>query len=125
MTVAEKRLVRKKVSAEVWSERVERWKSSGQTAKEFAAAEAVSAHSLSWWHWRLRRGSEEGSAGVKLRSRRSTKGERSMSFVPVVLRNGAEQAPLELILPGEIRVRVHPGFDEATLLRVIRVIGER
>ena len=53
MTAAVKRVVREKASPEVWSERIERWKSTGLKAKEFAAAENLSPRSLSWWHWRL------------------------------------------------------------------------
>jgi hypothetical protein len=49
MTAAEKREVRERASPEVWRERVERWKSSGLRAKEFAAAETLSPRSLSWW----------------------------------------------------------------------------
>ncbi len=32
-------------------------------------------------------------------------------------------APMEVILSGEIRVRIHAGSDEATLLRLVRALG--
>jgi hypothetical protein len=47
-----------------------------------------------------------------------------MSFVPVVVR-AAEAMPMEIVLPGEIRVRIDVGFDEATLLRLVRTLGSR
>ena len=43
MTGAEKRAVRERASPEVWREGIERWKLSGLKAKEFAAAENLSA----------------------------------------------------------------------------------
>jgi hypothetical protein len=38
---------------EVWAKRVERWKDSELTAKEFASEIGVNVHSLLWWRWRL------------------------------------------------------------------------
>ncbi len=38
---------------EAWAKRVERWKDSGLSAKEYAAETGLNAHSLSWWRWRL------------------------------------------------------------------------
>jgi len=122
MMATEKRVVREKASPEVWRERVERWKSSGLKAKEFAAAENLSPRSLSWWHWQLHRRSEVPA--TTKRARRAKKRAASMSFVPVVVR-AAEATPMEIILPGEIRVRIDVGFDEATLVRIVRALGTR
>jgi len=122
MSATEKRVVREKASPEVWRERVERWKSSGLQAKQFAAAENLSPRSLSWWHWQLQR-RVEVPAGMK-RTRRVKKDAAAMSFVPVVVR-AAQATPMELILPGEVRVRIDAGFDEATLLRLVRTLGSR
>ena len=121
---AEKRVVREKASSVEWRERVERWKSSGLKAKEFAATENLSPRSLTWWHWRLHRGSEVAGPPVKKRRRATKKRQKALSFVPVVLRS-SESAPMDLILPGEVRVRIRPDFDEATLLRLVRVLGSR
>ena len=122
MMATEKRVVREKASPEVWRERVERWKSSGLQAKEFAAAENLSPRSLAWWHWQLQRRSEVPM--TTKRTRRAKKRAASMSFVPVVVR-AAEATPMEIVLPGEIRVRLDVGFDEATLLRLVRTLGSR
>ena len=122
MMATEKRVVREKASPEMWRERVERWKASGLQAKEFAAAENLSPRSLSWWRWQLQRRSEVPA--TKKRTRRARKCAASMSFVPVVVR-AAEATPMEIVLPGEIRVRIEVGFDEATLLRLVRTLGSR
>lgn len=42
-------------SAREWANLVAAWKRSGLTAKEFASSHQLSANSLSWWAWRLRR----------------------------------------------------------------------
>ena len=108
MSATERRTVRPKESPETWRDRVERWKASGLGAKEFAAAENLSPYSLSWWKWRLQRQSE-GPVVSKQRARRSK----------------ATPAPMDVILPGDVRVRVHAGFDEASLLRLVRVLESR
>jgi hypothetical protein len=106
----------------MWKDRVERWKASGLGAKEFAAIEDLSPYSLSWWKWRLQRQSDApvtAKAGRKPRAKRT-----SMSFVPLVVRD-AEVAPMDVILPGDVRIRVHAGFDETSLLRLVRALESR
>jgi hypothetical protein len=122
MTAAEKRVVRPKASPEAWRERVERWKASGLGAKEFAAAEDLSPYSLSWWKWRLQRQTEAPAA--KKASRKPRAKRASLSFVPVVVRE-ATTAPMDLILPGGIKIQVPAGFDEGSLLRLIRTLESR
>jgi hypothetical protein len=122
MTATEKRVVRAKVSPETWKDRVERWKASGLGAKEFAAAENLSPYSLSWWKWRLQREAEAPAARKATRKARAKRA--SMSFVPVVVRD-ASARPMEVILPGDVRVRVDSGFDEASLLRLVRALESR
>jgi len=121
----EKRVVRKHAGAEVWRERVERWKASGLTGKEFAAKEDLSPRSLSWWGWRLRRGTEAPAQARRRVARRKRRTKR-LSFVPVVVGNARRsEAPaiIEIVLPSSLRVRVPAGIDETALLRVVRTLG--
>jgi hypothetical protein len=122
MTATEKRVVRPKVSPATWKDRVERWKASGLGAKEFAAAENLSPYSLSWWKWRLQR--EAGAPAARKATRNPKARPASMSFVPVVVRD-APATPMDVILPGDVRVRVDAGFDEASLLRLVRALESR
>jgi hypothetical protein len=66
-------------SREVWAERVERWRTSGLTADEFAAEIGVKGNTLRHWSWLL--GREERRSGVA-----PAKGGRSreLAFVEVV-----------------------------------------
>jgi hypothetical protein len=45
-----------RASREAWAKRLERWRDSGLTEKEYPAEARINAHSLSWWKWRLSSG---------------------------------------------------------------------
>src|SRR5689334_9950769 len=54
-----------RTTREVWTQRIERWKESGLTAKEFAAPLGIKPRTLAWWRWNLassavRKGSPHG-----------------------------------------------------------------
>ena len=123
----EKRVVRAHAGAEVWRERVERWKASGLTGKEFAAKEDLSPRSLSWWGWRLRRSATDVVVQPpKPRRRRRRQRARTLSFVPVVVgktRPAEASTIIEVVLPSNLRVRVAAGIDETDLVRIVRALG--
>ena len=107
--------------AEIWSKRVEAWRASGLTAKEFCAKHDLRLSGLRYWTYRRRATDREGSL-VKL--------------VPVTVKPKAETAPpspseIERSNPaltvelGEARISVPTGFDRGTLRAVLDVLGER
>jgi hypothetical protein len=104
-----------KMSAAEWEERVARWHASGLKAKEFAEREGCSAKSLAWWGSELRR-------RIEL-SKRSTKG--SAGFVPVTVRDVPYPTSswIEVELASGHFLRVEPGFDVATVKRLVDAIG--
>ena len=116
-----------KASRAEWVKRVERWQDSGLTAKEFAAELAVSPNSLTFWKWKLRR---EGSRQVDASSKtmkpvvKATE-PKFLQLVPA--RDDATEAavPLEVVIRGDIVVRVPSGFDEQALVGVLRSLGVR
>lgn len=111
-------------SRETWAKRVERWKDSGLTAKEYAAEVGINAQSLSWWKWHL---SSTDAAPPKApptprRPRNATPNTPSpVTFVELPATAVAE--PFEVVLPSSVRVRVPSGFDEAALRRLLDVLG--
>jgi transposase len=116
-----------RASRAVWAKRVERWKDSGLTAKQFAGELGVSAQSLTFWRWKLRRDgavAEGGREAVPARKRRS-RAAATPTFVQLV--PTACQVPrtsmLEIVLANGLAVRLSPQFDEATLLRVVALLG--
>ena len=115
-----------------WVKRVERWRDSGLTAKEFAAETGLKASTLTYWKWKLSADARAEGAGAQPpmranRKRRSTC--QSKTLVPkaafVELAAAVMPAPsmLEVVLSDGLSVRVPTGFDEDTLVRVVRAVG--
>lgn len=100
-------------TAEVWRDRVQRWKQSGLTAKEFSQREGIAkAGALSWWQHRLKRQGKVASEPapklqlVRLEPRRA-RAQRA---------NVTERIE---IVAGRYRVLVGESFEERTLRRVL------
>lgn len=109
-------------SRETWTKRIERWRESGLTAKEFATEIGVNAGTLTHWRYRLAaetRGSAPHTAGT-------SKG--ALSFIEVKTSAGAAEpashAPpaFEIVLASGAVVRVPAHFDAATLRRLLDVM---
>ena len=96
---------------EKWRERVAQWRSSGQTAREFAARRGVNASTLSHWAWRLR---QEPRGGAAL--------ARVPTMIEVHARPVADDR-FEIELGGR-RVRVPPSFDVDSLRRLLSALEE-
>jgi hypothetical protein len=114
-------------SRETWSKRIERWKDSGLTAKEFAAELGINAHSLTWWRWRL---SSTRTAATKTRVRTQRTASEVSSATPapltfVELSAAVALEPLEVVLPSSLRIRVPSGFDAGALRRLLEVLDAR
>jgi transposase len=116
---------------ETWAKRVERWKASGLSVKEFAAEVGINARSLSWWRWHLAKG-ETAPVPIRRRRRRSAAPDAAMAkaatispmtFVEMIAPVSTDG--LEIILPTTVRVCVRPGFDDATLGRLLDVLERR
>jgi hypothetical protein len=115
---------------EKWAKRVERWKDSGLSAKEFEAESGINARSLAWWRWQLSKGDETPKPRRRRRSRKTSAvaitrppALPTMKFVELtapVTREG-----LEIVLPSTIRICVRPGFDAATLGQLLDVLEQR
>jgi len=118
---------------EKWAKRVERWKDSGLSAKQFAAEIGINARSLSWWRWHLAKAEPSPTvAAPRRRRRRSTTTETAltkplaitpMTFVEMTAPMSTDL--LEVILPTTVRICVRPGFDGATLGRLLDVLEQR
>ena len=116
---------------ELWSKRVERWKDSGLSAREFASEMGINPHTLSYWSWKL------GKKPSRARTKR-----KPLGFVEVVAEtnvlNGPRREdpavvpergkddrpePLEVILRDDVRIRVPVRFDAEALRRVVATLG--
>ena len=102
-----------------WQQLVEGWPASGLTQAQYCRRHGISVASLHRWreHLRVDRTVDAAGAGAAQPAR----------LVPVELlsdrRPGlAGEAPLRLVLAEDLRLEVAPGFDAATLHRVVELL---
>ena len=119
-----------RASREVWAKRVERWKDSGLTAKEFAAELDVSAGSLTFWKWKL--GRLASGVPEKPRVRRKPRGEdrkharpKFLQLVPTSRAPRDVSSPFEVVFASGVIVRVPRDFDDSALTRLVGLLGGR
>jgi hypothetical protein len=99
-----------------WTERVQTWKSSGQSADDYAQGQGYAASTLRWWASRLGRrvSTEPGEAKPKAAPR--------VRMVRLV--GAAKGASSSLtIRVGGAHVEVQAGFDRALLREVLYALG--
>lgn len=105
-----------RASREEWRRRVERWKDSGLTAKEFAAETGINAGTLQFWRYKL--GKREA-----LRPRQSSPAASMLSSI-VEVRPAV--APLESRFEVELgngrRLRVPAVFDASALKSLLSIL---
>jgi transposase len=103
-----------------WAKRVERWKDSGLTAKEFAAELGVNPRTLVYWKWQLSGVRESGGTSPSLRVEMSA--PKSLPLVEVTPMVHATSFDLEL--SGGRRLTIPSTFDPAALRRLMAVLAE-
>jgi hypothetical protein len=120
---------------EKWTKRIEQWRESGLTAKEFAAEAGLNAGTLAYWKYRL--GADHRQDG-KPATRGRVPGRKPV-FVEVVAPTGrnrvearsagdvgtVDAGAIEVVLGNGIRIRVPPTFVADALARVVAAVGGR
>jgi hypothetical protein len=131
---------------ELWVKRVERWRDSGLSAKEFAAEIGVNAWTLAHWKWRLgaeRRGKlRPGSkkpcpptapafvevapvAVAEALTAPPPRRKAAAARPPQEREAPAEHEPLEVLLLNGLCIRVPVHFEAASLGRVVAALQGR
>lgn len=115
-----------------WEKRVERWKSSGLSAAEFAARHGYKAQQLHWWSWKL--GTSSSKSHRADRDEPASALSQEPRFLPVRVVEpspapvavGMPPAPawIEIALPNGGLVRVLPGVDAATIACVMAAVAK-
>jgi len=101
--------VRDKKKEAYWRRQLVEQKRSGNSAVEFCRRRRIPVHQFHWWKRRLSwRDNQEGAGQA----------EHESAFVPVRL-PVFSAGPIEVVHPGGCVVRVPPGFDTASLRRVL------
>jgi hypothetical protein len=113
----------KRATREQWVERVERWRTSGTTAAECARKLRVSEGALRWWKWRLDSERRESDLAAGHAQGAPPASVSPLTFVEMT--TAVLPEPLELVLPGTIRIRIPSDFDSLALARVLDVLERR
>jgi hypothetical protein len=107
-------------AADVWSERVRRWRESGLTSSAFAEQEGIARpQTLTWWAWRL---SKDGREKPRRRARDSKPKLRlvkleSETLVPL------KEAAAEILTVTGVRVLVTSRTSEEAVRCALRALG--
>ena len=100
-----------------WSERVRKWRESGESAATFSQGKGFEPSTLRYWASRLRR----AERAPRARAPRAAAG-----FVRLVAESGsvAVAPSSEIVLEvGSVRMRVARGFDRELLAEVVGALG--
>ena len=117
--------------AHYWWEKIQAWRASGLLQGEFCAREGLNAGTMSRWKGRLR-SLLLNPPSCDPESPVEQSGE-DVSFIPVKVLGQeipatdleVETAPwLEIVLPGDRKVRVPPGFDPQSLKHLLGTLED-
>jgi hypothetical protein len=92
-----------------WSKTVARWKSSGVTAEEFGRREGLSAGTLRWWSYALKRDT------------RAEHGSSAMEPIEIAVLPTMRGGLLEVVAGGAV-VRFESGADVAYVASLVRAL---
>ncbi len=105
----------KRASRDEWRTRVERWKDSGLTAKEFAAETGINAGTLQFWSHKLRKAEPSSTL-------RRTPAPMASSLVEVRPVTATQDLRFEIELGNGRRLRVPTVFDSTALKALLAIV---
>ena len=123
-------VARARVGRAEWEKRVQRWQDSGLTSKEFAAKLGISAATLAYWKWRLKRerreaagdGRQTKAAMPRPRRKRVTAAPERDNSSLVVVQAAPADTRIEIELADGRRLRVPSSFDADALRRIVATL---
>jgi hypothetical protein len=106
-----------------WRGHIGAWRTSGQSRRDYCAANGLSRKTFDWWVWRLDR-AERGTGEPGAAPRFVPVGVAEVpEAIPVCAVTTAGEERIEIALPDGVLVRVGAGFEAAALHRVLQVLG--
>ena len=116
---------RTRVGREEWAKRVERWRDSGLTTAEFAAEVGISAKTLTYWAWTLKReaaGAKRVWPAKKKRQGGTPAAAGATARAPFVeVSSQVGQQRFELEVRGR-RLHIPHGFDAQQLSSLLQIL---
>jgi hypothetical protein len=111
-----------------WRRLLGQWRRSGQTGRDFCAAQQLSEPNFYAWKREIARRDQERVARSKPRPEASPRRSAAAAlpaFLPVTMDAVASPASaLEVVLAGDRVLRVRPGFDADVLRQLLAVLEE-
>lgn len=113
-----------------WEERVQQWKNSGLTAKQYAAENGINPNTLVHWQCRLaadrrrRQRIEKGFVEVTAPLAMAI-GRDPAESSPDVVGQNASCEPFEVVDRGGLRIRIPARFDPHGLRLLLATLGVR
>jgi hypothetical protein len=102
-----------------WRRVLVQWQGSqSTTVRGFCAAQGVSQASFYWWRRAIQRRDQERPRFLPV------KVVNEVEPNPIAQASGGDSSAIEVVLGGGRCLRVRPGFDRATLVRLLDVLGE-
>jgi len=111
-----------RATREEWAARVAQWKESGLSLARFAAGIGVNPKTLAWWRGELVRAASAPKRALVKDTARPV-AVAPLHFIEMTTRS--EGGAVEVVLPSGVAVRVRPGFDTSTFVRVLDVVESR
>lgn len=105
-----------RASRDEWRRRVERWKDSGLTAKEFAAEAGINAGTLQFWRYKL------GRSVLGRRRQPRDAGSILSSIVEVRPAVAPQESRFEIELGNGRRLRVPAAFEPPALKALLAIL---
>lgn len=137
------------VKEKLWRERIARQENSGLSVREFCLREGISEPSMYCWRREIARRDGENSPASDSPFRRNSAAANGSRYSPDYHRAASrgpspvsaflpvhviDESPfgenprgpcLEIVLPTNLRILVHAGFDPALLRQVVETLGVR
>jgi hypothetical protein len=107
-----------RASRDEWRKRVERWKDSGLTAKEFAAETGLNAGTLQFWRYKLKK---TDAVGARRRSP-AVVAPAVSSIVEVAATRTAVDPRVEIELRNGRLLRVPASFESSALKALLAIL---
>jgi transposase-like protein len=97
-------------SREQWFELISAWRASGSSGVDFAREHGLNPNTFAWWRSELSR----------------TGRSMPLTLVPITAVSASVSTePLEVVLPGDIRIRVPESTDPTWVARLIQALEAR
>jgi hypothetical protein len=116
-----------KADREEWAKRVQHWKDSGLSAREFEVETGLKASSLTYWRWKLKKEQavSDGEQPAPTVAVARKKAPKPLQFVELSSFTSAVSDDRFELVVGAFTIRVPSRFDDKSLRKLLAIVAER